>query len=152
MDPHALAVVIRLLHVAAMAVAAGGAVLVAALGVQRAAAITDGALLDVAARYERAFWAAAGVLVMTGVGNLAAFGEQLPSRDTAWGAALLAKLAIVVALMVLSVPRTLAVAQLSAAGPPDRGRSVRALVGRMYVATIVALGAILAIAVWLSHG
>lgn len=150
LDGHALSVLIRWLHVAAMAVAFGGAALISLLAISRPD-LRSGELLRVAVVYERAFWAAAGVLVMTGVGNLAAFGAQLPSPDTAWGVTLLAKLAVVVALMLISVPRTLAVAQLGALDE-QRVTGAAPLLARLYVATLGSLVAILALAVWLSHG
>lgn len=149
MDAHAFSVVIRWLHVAAMAIAFGGAGLVALLAMARPA-LRAPDLTRVATIYERAFWGAAGVLVMTGVGNLGAFGGQLPSRDSEWGVTLLAKLALVVALMLLSVPRTLVVVQLAAVAD---GGSVRSapLLARLYLATLGGLVAISALAVWLSH-
>jgi hypothetical protein len=59
---------VRWIHVLAMAVALGGAVL--AWGVSRVADTET--TLAVATTYEFAFWAALGALVMTGVGNLGA--------------------------------------------------------------------------------
>ncbi len=133
-----------------MAIAFGGAGLMTLLALTRPG-LGAPELLRVATVYERAFWAAAGVLVMTGVGNLGAFGAQLPGRDSAWGVTLLAKLALVVALTLLSLPRTLVVAQVAAIAD---GGSVRTapLLARLYLATLGALVAILAFAVWLSHG
>lgn len=150
MDAHAFSVVIRWLHVAAMAIAFGGAGLMALLATARPDPRAPD-LSRVAAIYERAFWGAAGVLVMTGVGNLGAFGGLLPSRDSEWGVTLLAKLGLVIALMLVSVPRTLVVAQLAAHAD---GGSVRTapLLARLYLATLGGLVVISALAVWLSHG
>lgn len=149
-DAHAFSVVIRWLHVAAMAIAFGGAGLLALLAMARAD-IRPAELVRVAITYERAFWAAAGVLVMTGIGNLGDYGAQLPSSDSAWGMTLLAKLGLVVALMLVSVPRTLAVVQV--AGLADGGSPRTApLLARLYLATVAGLIAISALAVWLSHG
>lgn len=150
MDAHAFSVAIRWLHVAAMAIAFGGAGLMALLATARPD-LRAPELTRVATIYERAFWAAAGVLVMTGIGNLGALGGQLPSRDSEWGVTLLAKLAAAVALMLLSVPRTLVVVQLAALAD---GSSVRGapLLARLYLATLGGLVAISALAVWLSHG
>ena len=105
-------------------------------------------VLGIAATYERAFWAAAGILVMTGVGNAAAFGPDLPSPGSAWGSAFVAKLLGVAALILLSVPRTLAVVQLGAGAREIAGATLQ----RLYIATAVVLVAILALAVWLAHG
>ena len=67
---------------------------------------------ETALRYEQVFWAAAGVLVMTGIGNLGAFGVSLLEPSTAWGTTLVAKLWLVAALIVMSLPRSLIVALL----------------------------------------
>ena len=147
MDAPSFSVAIRWLHVAAMAVAFGGAVLVTAVVASRPRPALDIAL-QVARTYEGAFWAAAGILVMTGIGNAAAFGRDLPSAESAWGAAFVAKLVGVGVLVVLSVPRTLVVVQL---GGGD-GRAAGAVLGRLYIATAAVLVAILGIAVWLAHG
>ena len=109
-DPHVVHVAIRWLHVAAMATAFGGAVTVLALSI-RPGIDTVRAVLGVAIRYEWLFWAAAGVLAMTGIGNLAAFGAGLLGPSTNWGTTLLLKLGSVLTLVVLSLPRTLAVAR-----------------------------------------
>lgn len=130
---------VRSLHVAAMAVALGGAVLVALLP-------ADGSLGRVAARYELAFWTAAGVLVMTGVGNLAAFGQGLPPPSSDWGTALVAKLGAVALLMLVSLPRALAVAGLEA---PAHAAAAR--IRAMYAGTAALLAAVTALAVWLAH-
>jgi hypothetical protein len=146
LDPHALSVAIRWLHVAAMALAFGGAVLLAIAA--RSPRRIDG-LLEIASSYERTFWLAAGVLVMTGVGNAAAFGVQLPAPDTRWGVTFLVKLLGVGGLMLLSAPRTVAVAHLAVEALDAHAASVLA---RLYGATAILLIAILAAAVWLAHG
>src|SRR6267143_918505 len=112
-DPHLVHVAIRWLHVAAMATAFGGAVTVLALAI-RPGIDSASAVLGVAVRYEWLFWAAAGVLAMTGIGNLAAFGGALLGPATNWGTTLLLKLGTVLALVILSLPRTLAVARMNA--------------------------------------
>src|SRR2546430_3101534 len=111
-DPHLVHVAIRWVHVAAMATAFGGAVTVFALSI-RPGTDSAGAVLGVAVRYEWIFWAAAGVLAMTGIGNLASFGADLSQPSSPWGATLMLKLGSVLALVVLSLPRTLAVARMS---------------------------------------
>jgi putative copper export protein len=149
LDPHVLHVAIRWLHVAAMATAFGGAITVLALatrpGVDSAAAV-----LGVAVRYEWLFWAAAGVLAMTGIGNLASFGAALLGPATNWGTTLLLKLGSVLALVVLSLPRTLAVARISASSDATTASIVT--VRNLYGATAGAFAVILALAVWLAHG
>lgn len=146
LDPHALTLAVRWGHVVAMAVALGGAVLVTAAVAARGTA--PGALA-IALAYERVFWGAAGVLVMTGVGNLGAFGRSLPAPDTEWGAALTVKLAAIALLLALSLPRTLAILELgrrdAAEAPLRRG------LGRLYGATAILLGLIVLVAQVLAH-
>jgi putative copper export protein len=150
LDPHVLHVAVRWVHVAAMAMAFGGALTVLALAT-RPAPDGAGAVVAVALRYEWLFWAAAGLLAMTGVGNLAAFGPDLSAPSTPWGTTLVIKLGSVLALVVLSLPRTLAVARISrsagtlASGAVDRLRN-------LYGATAGAFAVILGLAVWLAHG
>src|SRR5712691_4783490 len=123
-DPHVVHVAIRWLHVAAMATAFGGALTVLALSI-RPSGGTATAVLGVALRYEWMFWGAAGVLAMTGIGNLAAFGGALLGPATNWGTTLVLKLGSVLALVILSLPRTLAVARMGASsGAIDVGSVV----------------------------
>jgi hypothetical protein len=149
-DPHVLHVGIRWVHVAAMATAFGGAVTVLALAARPGVA-TASALVGVAVRYEWLFWGAAGVLAMTGIGNVAAFGAGLADPSTPWGATLMLKLGSVLALVVLSLPRTLAVARMSgSAGMTVSGLPVR--LRNLYGSTTGAFAVILALAIWLAHG
>ena len=150
-DPHAFTLVVRWLHVASMAVAVGGAVLLALFAVDAGAGDRQRALLAIATRYEWAFWFAVGLLAMTGVGNIAGFGTGLPQPTTMWGGILVAKLLSVGALAVLSVPRTLAIATLGTRPDLVSARGLSTLRG-LYTATAVGLALILALAVWLSHG
>jgi putative copper export protein len=148
LDPNGLHVAIRWLHVLAMATAFGGAITVLALST-RPRPESAAAVVAVAVRYEWLFWAAAGILVMTGIGNLAAFGAALLGPATDWGETLMLKLGLVLILVVLSLPRTLAVARMSASGP-----SAGVVIGmrNLYGATTATFGVILALAVWLAHG
>lgn len=149
-DPHVLHVAIRWLHVAAMATAFGGAVTVLALST-RPSVGTAGAVVTVAVRYEWLFWAAAGVLAMTGIGNLAAFGAGLLGPATTWGTTLVLKLSSVLAVVVLSLPRTLTVARMSAS-TEALAPGVVSAVRNLYGATTGAFAVILGLAVWLAHG
>lgn len=141
MDHQSIAFAIRWVHVVAMAAALGGAFLVTWL-TWRASA--DRAL-DVAVRYEQLFWAAAGLLVMTGVGNLGAFGAGLPEPATEWGRTFTTKLWLIAALVALSLPRSLTVLRAAAASAP--GESLRTV----YAATTAALAVIVALAISLAH-
>jgi hypothetical protein len=129
-----------------MAAILGGALLVWWLGVRRHGA--DGrTVVDVAERYEWIFWAAIGVQVMTGVGNLGAFGGALPPSESAWGTKLIVKLVAVLALAILSVPRTMAVVAMAG----DKTPRPRLLSG-LYGGTTVIVVGIAGLAVWLAHG
>src|SRR5256712_14112397 len=112
LDAHALHLAIRWVHVAAMATAFGGALTVFALSARTRNAALDAALVEVALRYEFMFWLAAGVLAMTGIGNLAAFGTGLPQSRTDWGMTFVLKLGVVLGLIVLSLARTLPMPRL----------------------------------------
>jgi hypothetical protein len=129
-----------------MAAILGGALLVWWLGVRRHGA-NAGVLLDVAERYEWIFWAAIGLQVMTGVGNLGAFGDAVPSPSSGWGMKLIVKLVAVLALAVLSVPRTLAVVAMASATRPRPG-----LLSALYGGTTAIVVGIAGLAVWLAHG
>jgi putative copper export protein len=141
---------IRWLHVAAMATAFGGAVTVLALSARPDADSAKSAL-DVAIRYEWVFWAAAGVLAMTGIGNLAAFGAGLAAPATPWGTTLVVKLGSVLGLVVLSLPRSLAIARMSASSE-GRAASSFATLRNLYGATAGGFAVILALAIWLAQG
>jgi hypothetical protein len=150
LEHHALTLVIRWLHVVAMAVTVGGALLVAALTFAPARAGDHGrGVLETAVRYEWTFWLAAGVLAMTGVGNLGAFGRGLPPPTSTWGTTLDLKLVAVAALLAVSLPRSLLVVKLMRGGIQTR------LIGVLrtaYGGTAALLGAILGLAVFLAHG
>jgi len=147
LDPNVVHVAIRWLHVAAMAVAFGGSVLVLAVSMRRTA--ESATVVQVAATYEWAFWAAVGVLAMTGIGNLGAFGISLPAPGTDWGRTFELKLMVVLALVLISVPRTLALGMLATTTSAER--SVRTM-RRLYGGTSGAFALILALAVTLAHG
>ena len=142
MDHEQLALVVRYVHVLAMATAFGGALLVTWLAWRLAAA----RVVDIALRYEQLFWLAVGVLVMTGVGNLGAFGAALPAPASAWGRTFVAKLVLIALLLLVSLPRSLAILRLSAA--PAAIANLRSI----YTATSGLLAAIVALALVLAHG
>jgi putative copper export protein len=144
MDP--LHLIVRWAHVAGMAAILGGALLVWWLAARRPP-LEDRLAARVAEGYEWIFWAAIGLQVMTGVGNLGAFGNTLPPPESAWGTKLTIKLAAVLLLALLSVPRTLAIAARSEADTPPR-LSLPVLYGGTTVFVIGILG----LAVWLAHG
>lgn len=144
-DP-ATALLVRTLHVLAMAALLGGAALLAVL----AARAHGPACLEAARGYEVLFWGAAGVLVLTGVGNLGAFGDALPPPGSPWGVGFLAKVAAVLLLLPLSMVRTLAVALASAL--PGLSPPVERRLAAAYAATALLAGTIVVLAVGLAHG
>ena len=143
---HPLSLVVRWAHVAGMAAILGGALLVWWLTARRSR-VEDGIVVHVAERYEWIFWGAIGLQVMTGVGNLGAFGDALPAAGSAWGTKLLVKLLAVLALAVLSVPRTLVVAVMA-----THRRPLPRVLPALYAGTTAYVVGILGLAVWLAHG
>jgi hypothetical protein len=129
-----------------MAAILGGALLVWWLGVRRKGA-NAGMVLDVAERYEWIFWVAIGLQAMTGVGNLGAFGDALPASASGWGTKLIVKLVAVLALAVLSVPRTMAVVAMAGTKRPQAD-----LLSALYGGTAIFVVGIAGLAVWLAHG
>lgn len=143
---HPLSLFVRWAHVAGMAAILGGALLVWWLTARRSR-VEDGIMVQVAERYEWIFWGAIGLQVMTGVGNLGAFGDALPAAGSAWGTKLVVKLLAVLALAVLSVPRTLIVAVMAV-----KGRPLPRVLPVLYAGTTAYVVGILGLAVWLAHG
>ena len=80
------------MHVASIALLAGGTFASLALSVSAGAGGSLNATLAAAAVYERMFWLVAGVTVATGISNLGLKGEGLLSPDTNWGTMLVVKL------------------------------------------------------------
>ncbi|NHN58406.1 MULTISPECIES: CopD family protein [Halorussus] len=139
-----------------MALALGGATLTWwALRGDSAARATA---LEIAAGYERAFWAATGVLVMTGVGNLGSLAPYVPDRTTPWGTAFAVKLLLVLAVLALSLVRTLVVARYrraadaADAGEATSSNSATDTLRTAYGATALALAVLVALAEVLAHG
>ena len=143
MDHQIVALAIRWVHVVAMATAFGGAALLTWLSWREPL----DRVLPIAVRYEQLFWAAAGTLVMTGVGNLGAFGAALPAPASEWGQTFLLKIVLVALLVLISLPRSLAIAVL-AARAPSRPDAVRSL----YAGSLVLLAGLAALAERMAHG
>lgn len=148
--PHALSFAIRWLHVVASTVVLGGAVLVVALAAQPGHERRS-ALRLVARAYEWCFWGAVGILIMTGVGNLGAFGLALPGPETLWGSRLLMKLFAVGGLLVLSLVRTVAVLRMGSPRGSDSSPVGPSAIAVLYVATALGLAAVLWLATSLAH-
>ena len=153
-DHQFLSLVIRWLHVGAMAAVLGGALLLLFLAVETPhdhEAEHDSLLLRTAEAYEWLFWAAVGLLVATGVGNLGALGDDLPDDGTVWGRKLTAKLLTLLALLTFSIVRTSFVARLTL-GPAPALTAGRATLRTLYAGTALLLVTVLSIALSLAHG
>lgn len=120
---------VRATHVLAAALLVGGATLAAlapAASTRRAS--------------EWLAWGALAALVLTGIGNLGAYGDGLPPPGTFWGRRFLVKLALVATLALVGAWRILTLAR---GAPPSRaGPAATAVLG----AAALVLGA------WLAHG
>jgi len=147
----ALHVAVRLAHVLAMALLLGGGALL--WGRSRRASDRTAVVgtLALAVDYEWGFWAAIGVVVATGVGNLGALAPAVPSMDTAWGLVMAVKLLAVVVFLLWSLVRTSMVAALEDAAPNESGH-VRRRLRLGYGATTLWLGGLVVLGVVLAHG
>lgn len=134
---------IRWGHVLAMGLLFGGAVV--AWGAFRTGHRPP---REAAVTYEWLFWAGAGVLVMTGVGNLASLGPTVPGPGTPWGRAFLLKLVAVGGLLIGSPVRTIAVIRWTDEAAPAITRRLRLA----YAATAGYLLVVVALAEVLAHG
>ncbi|WP_435147950.1 CopD family protein [Halobaculum sp. P14] len=139
----ALHLAVRTVHVLGMVVLlAGSAAVWAGLRVGDRAA---GPLLR---QFECVFWAAMGVMVVTGVGNLGALGA--PGPGTRWGAVFTLKLAVVALFVAGSGVRSLAVFRLRDVDDPDDAVCRR--ITSSYGATTGALLVVVVLAEVLAHG
>lgn len=141
----------RFAHVLAATVILGGAVLCWLLAMRGPGAERPGqieAFGFAAERYEWAFWIAIGVIVATGVGNLGAYGEALPSPATDWGRAFALKLMLVTVLLLGSAVRTLAVARVVAGDARTTLQTLR----NVYAATALTTAGVVAFAEYVAHG
>lgn len=149
-------VAIRWLHVLSMAVVLGGAILTWASlwQIGRTQSTTgqrsEQIVLTLAAGYEWLFWAAVGVVVMTGVGNLGALAPSVPPSDSTWGLTLTIKLVGVLGLLLGSVARTFLVGQYRSTSGISSGQAH--LLCRSYAVTAVYLMVVVALAEVLAHG
>lgn len=110
MVPSTLAV--RWVHLVALGVVLGGAVLLAA---------TDRAPPELVTRYELGFWLALGALVVTGVGNAGAMAPAVPGPETRWGRLFAVKLVAVLLFVAFSLVRTGVVRDRTPETVPARG-------------------------------
>lgn len=152
MDSHALSFVIRWVHVVSTTLLLGGAGLIALLAARGSVKQDGRAWLKFAEGYEGWFWLALGIQVLTGVGNLGAFGAALPTSDTAWGTRMMLKLGAVLIFVLFSLLRTTLIVLFDNA----EGIALRAPLSRFvtvaYASTALILVAVLWLAMALAHG
>lgn len=138
---------VRWLHVLGMALALGGALLAwASLRLD----LSSPAALAVATAYERLFWGAMGLLVMTGVGNLGALAPSIPGGE--WRTTLSLKLLVVVVLLLGSFVRTLLVVDARDACRTSPETTDTGLLCHSYAVTALLFGSALVLAEVLAHG
>lgn len=139
----------RFVHVLGMALLLGGSA--ALWGALRWYARPKRAFA-LAVRYEWLFWGVVAVLVVTGFGNVGAFGRGLPGPNSAWGRTFTVKLLGVAGLLAGSFVRTVLVERCADLAAPGvrRAALVRLRVG--YGATAWYLVGLLALAEVLAHG
>ena len=151
--PVTATLVVRTLHVLGLALLLGGAA-----GVLLAVRTPKSDPLALAVGYEWLFWPVLGVMVVTGVGNLAAVGAPGPATD--WGATFTAKLGLVLLFVLGSLLRTVTVVRMSgeAKGKPPLGavrsreRALRRWTRRAYGATAGLLVVLVVLGEVLAHG
>ncbi len=151
-DFPTLSYLTRLIHVAAMAVLLGGSwsiwLLLAVRAGDGAVEVSSSAVLQ----FEILAWIALGLLALTGIGNLGAFGAFLPASDSAWGLKLIAKLALVLILFLVSLYRSFAAVAVRWQSQPAESPVLFQRLRALYAVTGLLGAAILALAVSLSHG
>ena len=155
MPSYFLSLFTRWVHMLSMAALLGGALLMwwLAGGWQPWESEEEGRLLLFGARrYEWLFWISIGLLTLTGIGNLGAFGSDLPAGGSGWGIRFVVKLFLVLILIAFSLFRSLFVGGLwhnqNRIEPSGIVKVARAL----YAATTLLALAILLLAVFLAHG
>jgi hypothetical protein len=132
-DVHLL---VRIVHVLTAAVVLGVPV---TLAVMLRISPRSEVIARVGGSFERLQWAALGVMVATGVGNLSASDEGLPPFDSRWGRTMTVKLAMVLGLLMLSAIRTFVVASHSMPhASPRRVSDWYAITGTAAVLVVVA--------------
>lgn len=146
------AVAVRALHLLAVTVLLGGAGLTWLQFRRVAGSGDETSAVALAESYEWLFWVAAGLVALTGVGNLGAMAPAIPTEG-AWAATLVVKLALLLLFLVASVWRTLVVVRTRGVAA-DGSASSRSLgvLRWSYAGTTAVLVTLLALAEVLAHG
>jgi hypothetical protein len=143
---------VRYAHVAAIALLAGGALLMAvSCFAPRTVTVTE-THWTVASTYEWTFWTLLGVVAVTGVSNLGLKGEGLLGPETSWGRALTTKFVTVLACLTVSLLRSDFVIRCAAAPPAAQATRARAVAGVLYAITVVMILGVMWLGLGLAHG
>jgi hypothetical protein len=144
---------VRYVHVASVTVLAGGALMtcVRFVSSQSQGELETRSAIAAAAIYEWTFWSVVGLTAVTGVSNLGLKGDGLLGPETNWGTALSVKLAMVFAILAVSLIRSDVVIRSGSVRPADPERIRRAL-ATLYGLTAVVLMGALWIGLGLAHG
>jgi putative copper export protein len=147
-----MAFLVRSIHVGSVSFTLGGALLLLIVfAIHRSAPKSSTeVLIKLMEAYEYGFWAAMGLVVATGVGNLAHFGDGLPGINTDWGQRFSLKLVLVGVLLALSAVRVLALHLVSSTPPGHRAARCPALEG-LHGATAVMVTGAMGLAVAMAH-
>ncbi len=148
-----MAFLVRGIHVGSVTFVLGGALLlVLVFYLNRSGPLTStDVLLKLMEAYEHGFWAAMGLIVATGVGNVAHFGDGLPGTESTWGARFFLKLVLVGVLLAISAVRVLALYLVTSTPPEHRGRARLANLQGLYSATAVIATGAGALAIAMAH-
>ena len=147
-----MAFLVRGIHVGSVTFILGGAILlILVFYLNRSTPIgpTD-VMLKLMQAYEYGFWAAMGLIVATGIGNVAHFGDGLPGLSSEWGQRFTVKLALVGVLLLVSSVRVLALYLVSSTPAELRPSRVANLEG-LYGATAVIAAGAMGLAIAMAH-
>jgi putative copper export protein len=155
-NAHLLSSLIRWIHVLSMAFLLGGSGLLWAAASASSLPTQNGQpnrlFQSLALIYERLAWLSNGLLVLTGVGNLAVFEAGLPGWGTPWGNKLVTKLLVVLFYLIFSLVRSLAVIRMGAEARLSGSSGLHRILSILYAGTLLMVALILALAVRLAHG
>ncbi len=130
-----MAFLVRSLHVGSASFVLGGAILlIIVFYLSRSDSLSTSVMLKLMQAYEWGFWAAMGLIVATGIGNVAYLGAAIPGAESEWGMKFLAKLGLFAALLLLSAVRVMVIQLVKGAASVPVPARVSTLQG-LYVAT-----------------
>jgi hypothetical protein len=143
---------VRYVHVAAVALLAGGALLLALSCFFPRAVNAPETAWAAASAYEWTFWALIGIVAVTGISNLGLKGEGLLDPATSWGRALTTKLVTVLAFFAVSLLRSDFVIRCAAGSPAALLPRARTAAGVLYGVTVAMILSVMWLGLGLAHG